>query len=285
MQTQNLVSNHPPPLPSSLIHPAATHIAPNTGAQPMPAMTFPQEPVTPSAHIAPGTSLYVVLGYFAAAAAVVAVTLSTMGVGLIALIVGPIVAYFRARKTRALIRGSGIQVSADQLPVIHAIVEQYSKRLGLGYVPETFIIEDALANGFAVKLGKRNMILLTDDAVWGALRAKDPRAVGFVIGHELGHIALGHTGSFRSFLRQVFRPLSRADEFSADNIATELVGDERLAVAGLTVLTVGPQLLPFINEEALIRQAHEVCAEKLSKKAEKNQTHPLLLRRIGNVLS
>ena len=284
MQTQKLTEPLlPPPLPA--VHPLSSVLSQAEAAQVMPSMAFPQNPVDAKTQVAQGTSLFVFLGYFVAIAAVAAITVSTFGIGLIALLVAPIVAYFQARKTRALIRGSGIQVSEDQLPLIHAIVEQFSKRLGLAEVPETFIVEDAMANGFAIKLGKRNAILLTDDVVWGALRAKDPRAVGFVIAHELGHIALGHTGWFRSFLRQAFRPLSRADEFSADSVATELVGDERLAVAGLTVLTVGPQLLPFINEEALIRQALDVCAQKITRKAEKRLTHPLLLRRIGDVLS
>lgn len=281
-----------PLVASSLVPPVVfqpqrvDQLAPHqAAARSLPAMRFVDQPVNAKEHVAQGTSLFVFLGYFVAVATAIVIALSTFGVGLIALIVGPIVAYFRAKRTRALIRGSGIALSAEQLPEMYAIVEQFSRRLGLAEVPETFIIEDALANGFAVKIGKRNTILLTDEAVWGALHARDPRTVGFVIGHELGHIALGHTGSFRSFLRSVFRPLSRADEFSADNIARALVGEDHLAISGLTVLTVGPQLLPYINEAALIRQAQEVCANKLSKKVEKNQTHPLLLRRIGNVMS
>ncbi|MBX7113816.1 MAG: M48 family metallopeptidase [Myxococcaceae bacterium] len=285
MQTQKQLTEQLLSPPMSMVHPSAVGLSQASATQVMPEMTFSHEPVNAKGHVAQGTSFFVFLGYFAAIVGVVAITASTMGIGLIALLVGPIVAYFQARKTRARIRGSGIQLSVDQLPQLHTIVEQFSKRLGLAEVPETFIVEDAIANGFAIKLGKRNAILLTDDVVWGALRAKDPRAVGFVIAHELAHIALGHTGRFRSFLRQAFRPLARADEFSADNVATELVGDERLAVSGLTVLTVGPQLLPYVNEEALIRQALDVCGQKITRKAEKGLTHPLLLRRIGNVLS
>lgn len=140
-----------------------------------------------------------------------------------------------------------------------------------------------MQNGFAVKLGKRELVLLTDDVIWGALQSRDPHALGFVVGHELGHIALGHTGAFRSMLSTAFKPLSRADELSRDNVAAKLVGNVDIAVHGVTLLTVGPQLLAYLNDEALLTQAQQVCADRLSKKAEKKLTHPLLLRRIGNL--
>ncbi|MFE8600327.1 M48 family metalloprotease [Archangium violaceum] len=112
--------------------------------------------------------------------------------------------------------------------------------------PEVYIVEESVQNAFAVKLGKKNLILLTDDMVWGALQSRDPRALGFIVGHELAHIALNHTGTLRSSMRTTFRPLARADELSADNVAAQLVGDARIAIHGLALLTVGPQLLPYI---------------------------------------
>ena len=94
----------------------------------------------------------------------------------------------------------------------------------------------------------------------------------------------GHTGLVRSMMRAVMRPLGRLDEMSADNVAKALVGDSKAAVQGLALLTVGPQLLKHLNMTALEEQAREVASSKLSKKAERNLTHPLLLRRIDNVM-
>jgi Zn-dependent protease with chaperone function len=251
---------------------------------PGPSLSFGGQPVDAAAHVHPGTSWRVMLGWVALLIGAVVIAASTMGVGLVALILGPIVAYFQAKKARMLIRGSGVHVAPDQLAFLHRMTTEFARRLGMREAPEVYVVESEMANGFAVRLGKKNVVLLTDDVVWGALQSKDPRALGFVVGHELAHVALGHTGTIRGMLRTMFRPLSRCDEHSCDAVAAALVGDKTVAVHGLTVLTVGPQLLRWLNEDALLRQAREVAADKLSLKAEKGLTHPLLLRRIAYVL-
>jgi Zn-dependent protease with chaperone function len=256
----------------------------NSAQVALPSFDFPQEAVDASRHVASGTALYTTIGYLAVAAFLVVSLLGSRGVFLVVLAIGAIVGWFQARKVRAYIRGSGVQVSATQLPELHSMVESFSRRLGLSQVPEVYIVEESVQNGFAVKLGKKNLILLTDDMVWGALQSRDPQALGFIVGHELAHIALNHTGMIRSSMRTTFRPLARADELSADNVAAQLVGDKHIAIHGLALLTVGPQLLPYINEEAMLQQAREVYADGLSKKAERALTHPLLMRRIGNLL-
>jgi Zn-dependent protease with chaperone function len=267
------------PIPMPPPQPLAKH----AGAQVMPSFTFPSGSVTPSEHVAASTSLYTMLGYAAVAVGVIVAAASSMGMALLLIPIALIVQHFQAKSVRALIRGSGVQVSPVQLPQLYAVIEQFSQRLGLKEVPEVYIVEESMQNGFAVKLGKRDIVLLTDDVVWGALQSRDPHALGFVVGHELGHIAMGHTGLVRSMLRTAFKPLSRADELSCDNVASALVGNPDIAVHGVMLLTVGPQLLSYINDAALLAQAQQVCADKLSKKAERKLTHPLLLRRIGNL--
>ncbi len=267
------------PIPMPMVRPPLPH----AGAQVMPALTFPNAPVTPSAHVASGTSRYTWLGYGALLVGILAAAAGSMGMALLLIPIGLVVQHFQAKTVRALIRGSGVQVSPIQLPQLYAVVEQFAQRLGMKEVPEVYIVEESVQNGFAVKLGKRDLLLLTDDAVWGALQSKDPHALGFIVGHELAHIALGHTGVLRNMLRSAFKPLSRADELTCDNVAAELVGNDDLAIQGLALLTVGPQLMPYLDMDALLAQADQVCADGASKKAERRLTHPLLLRRIGNL--
>ena len=270
------------PLPPQQLQPPAPLARP-ASAQVMPTFNFPSDSVAASQLIAAGTSRYTILGYFAVVAGILIAAAGSMGAALLLLPIALIAQHIQAKSIRALIRGSGVQVSPQQLPQLYAVIENFSQRLGLKEVPEVYIVEESMQNGFAVKLGKRDLVLLTDDVVWGALQSKDPHALGFVVGHELAHVALGHTGTIRSMLRTAFKPLSRADEFSCDNVASALVGNADIAVHGVTLLTVGPQLLGYINDAALLEQAQQVCADKLSKKAEKKLAHPLLLRRIGNL--
>jgi Zn-dependent protease with chaperone function len=227
--------------------------------------------------VAPGTSLRVLIAWVPMLAMIVA----TFGIGLLfAWFAG----YMMRKKVHARIVGSGVQVGPDQLPEINKTVEAFARRLGMQNAPEVFVVEDSVQNAAAVQIGNRDILLLTDDVVWGALQSGDPRALGYVLGHELAHIAMGHTGSVRGLQRRVFPSLARLDEFTADNVAAALVNDKQLAVRGIALLTVGPQLLPFINPAALERQAREVWSNKQSKKAEQGRSHPLLFRRIANVL-
>ena len=259
-------------------------VAPLPAEAKLPALQFPSDAVDAGQFLQPGAAFWAAMGWVALVASMLVTAASTMGMGLVAFAIGALAAWFAAKKARAYIRGSAIQVSAEQMPEIHAVVQDFAQRLGMHEAPELYIAEDAVANGFAVKLGKKNIIILTDDAVWGALASPSPKALGFIIGHEMAHIALGHTGLLRSMMRNVMRPLSRLDELSADNIANALVGDSKAAVQGLALLTVGPQLLKHLNLAALAEQARDVASSKLSKKAERNLTHPLLLRRIDNVM-
>lgn len=263
--------------------PQAPRAAAPRGPQAMPEFGFSDDAVSAAQHTASGTNLYLMVGYVVVLGGALVATVASMGGFLILLGIGAFTAWLQSRRVRAMIRGSGVAVSEAQMPQLHALVEQFSARLGLKEAPELYIVEDSVQNGFAVKLGKRNLVLLTDDVVWGTLQSRDPRALGFVIAHELAHIALNHTGGVRSIIRNMFPPLCRADELSADNVAAALVDDAKVAVHGLALLTVGPQLMGYLNDEALLAQAREVAANKLSKKAEQTMKHPLLLRRIANV--
>lgn len=128
------------------------------------------------------------------------------------------------------------------------------------------------------------MVLLTDDIIHGCIASGNPKALSFVIGHELGHIALKHNGVLRSWLSKRFKKLSRLDEYSADAVGNALVQDKTIAFNGLLLLTVGYSMMPYVNYETVIAQAQEVASNKYSKKAEKSLTHPLLLNRLYRIL-
>ena len=249
-----------------------------------PSLDFGGGPVQASAHVADGTGLWSAVGWTVVGLGFLFGTLLTTGILLVLLLIGAVAAWFQAKKTRALLNGQGVRVQADQLPELHACVESFASRLGLTHVPETYVLEDGALNAFAMKLAGRHTLLLTDDAVWGALQSKNPQSLGFLVAHELAHFALGHTGWFRATVRASFPPLKRLDELSADNVALALVGDTQVAFDGIKLLITGPQLSHFINDDALRAQAEEVVAARISKKAERAMSHPLNLRRLHNVL-
>ncbi len=256
----------------------------HSASSPMIDLEFGSTPVDASHHVAEGTSWRAMLGTLLLAAVFLVALVGSMGGILFLLALGAVTAWLQARRIRAVIQGQAVRIDAAQLPELNGCVESFCARLGLKETPDLYLYEDGALNALALKLAGKQVVLLTDDAVWGALASKNPRALGFIIGHELAHIALGHTSLARQFIRSVFRPLARIDELSADNVARALVGDAQVAFDGVKLLTVGPQLSHYMNDAALMAQAQAVVANKLSAKVEKTMSHPLLMRRLHNVM-
>lgn len=265
--------------------PESTNSRRRPGSEPRPVLAFPHlsgggVQVNAADHVADGTGLWTTLGYLVLAILVVATVVGTMGSALIFGIVGAIVGYLTHKRVFARLKGSHLQVGPHQLGEIYACADEFCKRLGMTKVPEIFVVETSELNAVAFKLFARKAVLLTDDLLWGALHAESPQALRFIIAHELAHHALGHTGFVRGAVASSFRPLGRLDELSADRVALQLVGDREIAYEGLMLITVGPQLLPYVNRTVLMQQAMEVGQDKRSKKSEAGMTHPLTLRRL-----
>jgi Zn-dependent protease with chaperone function len=207
------------------------------------------------------------------------ISIATIYLGII-LLVGLVVAYFRRQKALAQLKGSAIEINEAQFPEIHACAQTIAQRLGLTETPVIYLVEGNTINAAATRLAGRRVVVLIDDIVYACLCSGEPRTLSFIIGHELAHHALGHTGYFRSQLSRMMKWLSRLDEFSCDAVANQIVGNPSVSAKALTVMLSGPQMLPYVNSAQLIEQARQVEADKTSKKAEKYLTHPLMLRRI-----
>jgi len=235
-------------------------------------------PVDPKAFVEPRTGLAVALGWLVLGLFIL-ICVVVFYLGIIVLL-GILVDYFRRRKALAQLKGSSIEINGSQFPEIHDCAQVIARRMGLGEAPAIYLVEGNTINAAAMRLAGRRVVVLIDDIVYACLRSDDPRTLSFILGHEVAHHALGHTGYFRSQLSRMMKWLSRLDEFSCDAVANAVVGDRAGSAKALTIMLAGPQMLPFVNTAQLVQQAREVEADKKSKKAEKHLTHPLLLRRL-----
>jgi Zn-dependent protease with chaperone function len=249
-----------------------------------PVITVEGSRIDPKQYIERGTGTAVFGAFFLAIIGALFGILVSYGILLIVLLFYPMFAWYLRKKATALIHGSGVHVSEDQFPEIHHCVVDFKTRLNLQKDIDVYVVEDNVTNALAVKYGKKNVILLTDDLIHGCLASGHPEALSFVIAHELAHISLNHNGVFRSWMSQHMKKLGRLDEYSADSVATALVGEKATAFHGLLLLTVGYALLAYVNPESIVRQAQEVATNKYSKKAERGLTHPLLLNRLQRIL-
>jgi Zn-dependent protease with chaperone function len=255
-------------------------VADPAGNQPLPSLNPGGPAVNPKEHVEPGTGLAVVLGFLASGLGVLVGGLLSYGILWLVVIMAPIVEYFNRKRAMAALKGSAVQVGPEQIPELHQCAVTIAERLGMKAPPAVYIVEGNVINAAAMRLAGQQVVVLQDDIVDACLRSGDARTLMFILGHEMAHHALGHTGMLRANLSRVFKKLSRLDEFSCDAVAGVLVDDRNVSARAITVLTVGPQLLSFLNHNTLMMQAQEVNANRHSQKAEKRLTHPLLLRRL-----
>jgi len=263
----------------------STTVADPAGSKPLPPLSPGGSSVNPKEHIEPGTGSAVVLGFFAFGIGILIGGVLSYGILWVALIIAPIAYYFNRKKAVAAMKGSSVEVGESQFSELHQCALTLSERLGMSSCPKVYILEANTINAAAVKLAGKKAIVLHDDIVDACLRSGDARTLTFIIGHEMAHHALGHTGIFRSGLSKAFKKLSRLDEFSCDAVASSLVADTRVSARAIALLTVGPQLMSYLNFDSLMQQAQEVELDKNSKKSERKLTHPLLLRRLSRFIS
>ncbi|MDD5139972.1 MAG: M48 family metallopeptidase [Verrucomicrobiales bacterium] len=263
----------------------SSFVADLAGNKQLPLLNPGGSPVNPKECVESGTGSALMLGFFVFGLGILIGGLFTYGILWLALIFAPIAYYFNRKKAIAALKGSAVEVGEMQFPELHQCAVTIAGRLGITSPPKVYVLESNTINAAAVKLAGKKVIVLHDDIVDACLRSGDARTLTFILGHEMAHHALGHTGIFRSSLSKAFKKLSRLDEFSCDAVANALVADTRVSTRAIALLAVGPQLMSYLNFDSLMQQAQEVNLDKHSKKAERHLTHPLLLRRLSRFVS
>ncbi|HET9869950.1 MAG TPA: M48 family metalloprotease, partial [bacterium] len=176
---------------------------------PFPSITVPGSPVNAKDHVEPGTGLYLVLAFLCALAGSVFLIAVSYGVLLVAALFYPLFLGYLNKKAMALLNGSGVRVSESQFPEIHRALVAFKERLGITRDVAVYIVEANVLNAASIKYGRRDVVTITDDLIQGCLASGNPQALSFVLAHELGHIALRHTGVFRRWMTRFLKKLSR----------------------------------------------------------------------------
>ncbi len=145
-------------------------------------------------------------------------------------------------------------------------------------------------NAYTFGLGSPQAVVLYD----GLFQVMDEEELAFIIGHEMGHAALGHTWlntllggmagvpaslGLMTVFTLAFRSWNRACEFSADRAGLLACGNPDKAISALAQLAAGDINTPEELRRALAQIDREddnwanVLANTLS-------THPMLIKRI-----
>jgi hypothetical protein len=188
----------------------------------------------------------------------------------------------------AHIKGHGVKLSERQLPEIYARVAAASEKLGLDRVPEVYIMQAGGAlNAFATKLTSRNFVVIYSDLLEAC--GEDGNEIDMIIGHEVGHLALGHLKWLWILIPARIVPLlgaaySRACEYSCDRCGFEAAGNMEGATRGLAILAAGGKYGKILDMRAYVSQIEDTTGFWASI-YELNATHPYLPKRIGALLN
>ncbi|PWH05572.1 peptidase [Brachybacterium endophyticum] len=158
-------------------------------------------------------------------------------------------------------RAQGVRMSPTQFPEGYRMVAEAARHHGMRRVPDAYVLlGNGMINAFASGHGFRRFVVVYSDMfeVGGAVR--DPDALRFVIGHEVGHLAAGHVSYFRLLFTNILArvPLlgtafSRSQEYTADNFGYAFCPQGAPGV--MAVLGAGKYLNADVNVNELADRA------------------------------
>jgi Zn-dependent protease with chaperone function len=184
------------------------------------------------------------------------------------------------------VRGNSVRVSERQFPQLHRLAAAHARKLGMKQVPAIYLMQSGgLLNAFATRFLGRDFVIIYSDVLELAL-AQGEAAVGFIVGHELGHLWRGHLkyrwltapGRLFPYLGLAY---SRACEYTCDRVGAFCQPDG--AISGLLALAAGKQLHAHVDVKEFAAQA-ETDKGFWVRRAEIISSHPNLPKRVAALL-
>ena len=182
----------------------------------------------------------------------------TLGLALVYVLLGFIFYLFIQSAFISYIKGTGVRVTPEQFPDLHARLTACSEKLGLKSVPEAYLLHaNGIFNALATRFLGRNFIVLYSDIV-DALEVR-PESLNFYIGHELGHIKRGHLvwGPWlwpAGLLPLLGAGYSRSREYTCDLHGAACCASPEDALRALAALAAGGSRWKTVNLNAYSSQ-------------------------------
>jgi Zn-dependent protease with chaperone function len=199
------------------------------------------------------------------------------------------ISYWMTQANHKALLEQGIPVTPERTPQAAAMARECRHKLQPGPV-DVIIAPSQQLNAYTFGLSKPQVIVL-----YSALfQVMDEDELSFILGHEMGHVALGHTwlntllGGMAGvpvsigaalIITLVFRWWNRACEYSADRAGLLACGKPQKAISALVKLVARDVNSPAKMEMAL----HNIDLEDDSVSnvlAETLSTHPMIIHRI-----
>ncbi len=181
-------------------------------------------------------------------------------------------------------------VTPQAAPGLAALVRECAARLQVEPV-QVFVAPSSALNAYTFGLTAPKVVVLYSSL----LNVMDTDELRFIIGHELGHVRLGHTwlnslvGGLAGIpspalafvvLSLAFRGWNRASEYSADRAGLLACGRQQKAISALVRLTTGTAARRAGDFERALQHVEAEDDDLASVVGEMLATHPMTVRRI-----
>jgi Zn-dependent protease with chaperone function len=241
----------------------------------------------------PNEHLALVIGFTLLLLVIAFTAVATVCTSVVFIGLAVLMASLSSRRVHQAILQAGYPVTAASLPGLFELAQQCADRLQPGPV-EVYVTPSQDMNAYTFGLESPKIVVLYSTLV----ETMDAGELRFVIGHELGHVKLGHTwlnslvggmagipssSSASALLALAFLSWNRACEYSADRAGLLACGSLEKAVTALVKLVAGPQARTTADLELAYRQIDAEDDTFLGTINETLATHPLLIRRIAEL--
>ena len=192
---------------------------------------------------------------------------------------------------QALMR-EAFAVTPNRAPELAEVIAECQRKLQPGEVA-VYLAKKNQMNAYTFGIDSPKVLVLYTPLI----KFLSPNELKFIIGHEMGHVALGHTwlntiiGGMAGIpapfgasilMYAAFRWWNRMCEFSADRAGLLACGDMNLAISAMVKL-VAPEVRTQMEFDQALAAIDAQDDEVSNLLAEVFQTHPMLIRRINKL--
>jgi Zn-dependent protease with chaperone function len=204
-----------------------------------------------------------------------------------------VIGYFASRRNHQALLAQAQQVTPESAPEMLPLIEVNSARLQVESV-DVFIVPSNRLNAYTFGMDSPKAVVLYSSLY----KIMDKDEIQFILGHEMGHVKLGHTvlntlvggmagipSSYGALaiMELAFRWWNRACEYSADRAGVLACAKPAKAISALIKLEAGPAALTQTGMQAAIQHIESEDDDILQNIGELVETHPMVAKRVDEI--
>lgn len=201
--------------------------------------------------------------------------------------------YFASRSHHRALLSNARMISPESTPEVMQLLNHALDRLQVEPVQAFIVARDTL-NAYTFGMDSPKAIVLHSSL----LQLMDREELQFIIGHELGHVDLGHTWlntliggmagipssfSAAAVLELAFRGWNRACEYSADRAGVLACNNPGKAITALIKLEAGGDAHTQAGILRAIQRIESEDDDIVNNLSELLATHPMIIKRIEQI--